>query len=113
MRLQEAVDIYAGGPGSGCQGPNCGRHGIYGNNRYRESTSNVVYMFKKGERSWRSRSGESGVAVALFKAGGGKYKVKEGNGRFETKWSTKSFGSKEKAHQHLRDRFGIVAGEKK
>lgn len=25
MRLAETIDLYAGGPGSGCHGPNCGR----------------------------------------------------------------------------------------
>jgi hypothetical protein len=25
MRLAETISVYAGGPGSGCQGPNCGR----------------------------------------------------------------------------------------
>lgn len=26
MRLNAAIDIYSGGPGSGCRGDNCGRH---------------------------------------------------------------------------------------
>lgn len=27
MRLASTIELQAGGPGSGCKGPNCGRHG--------------------------------------------------------------------------------------
>lgn len=34
MNLQTTLSIYAGGPGSGCQGPNCGRpEGVHGDVR--------------------------------------------------------------------------------
>lgn len=32
MNLQAIIEIYAGGQGSGCQGPNCGRPASYLNN---------------------------------------------------------------------------------
>jgi hypothetical protein len=49
MNLESTLEVYGGGPGSGCQGPNCGRHKGSGDVVYHVThTKNVNKIKKEG-----------------------------------------------------------------
>lgn len=58
MNLQSTIDLYAGGPGSGCHGDNCGRHpghGTFGKSREVKDTAMGTYphKFLANVRVWK------------------------------------------------------------
>lgn len=61
MNLQSTISIYGGGPGSGCTGPNCGRHALT------DMLKQTTEQFKSGFGTWGTiyKKGHPGV-IAPF-----------------------------------------------
>lgn len=49
MNVKQAIDVYAGGPGSGCHGDNCGRPS--------KPDSGDIVKLKKGDTLWNTKTG--------------------------------------------------------
>lgn len=96
MNLATAIEIFGGGPGSGCQGPNCGRHKEYG-----QFTGG--FRAKPGLYMWRGKN-TSVVHRHLGPSKGSEvleYDAKKGL------TSRRKFPSAEEASNHIRERYGM------
>lgn len=67
MNLAATIEIYSGGPGSGCQGPNCGRpseqsHGALKMPRGRQTLRRI-------DQELRSAGGQNKVVLMEYKSG--------------------------------------------
>jgi len=62
--LATTIEVYAGGPGSGCQGPNCGRHKV---------GDRVQVVMKNADGS--TYRGATGKVVKVYEGLGGYQKI--------------------------------------
>lgn len=98
MRLAQAIVLHGGGPGSGCHGPNCGRHPEHGQFRYtgtnKHQDSHTNYYV--------------GPKTVVKHRVGDTHKVYEMNPVANAK-DVGYKGDKEGASAYLLSRYGIVA----